>query len=95
MHDKQHWQASVHAVQALMDKLDRDLEYAISVECKTPLEDVADYEQVSSGFCRPMLASAKRWAGCLLHIHPGDSFWKPVGICLKHHHVRNVQDGNH
>lgn len=67
-----------------MDKLDRDLEYAISVECKTPLEDVADYEQVSSGFCRPMLASAKRWAGCLLHIHPGDSFWKPVGICLKH-----------
>ena len=37
-----------HSLQALMDKLDRDLEYAISVECKTPLEDVADYEQVSS-----------------------------------------------
>ena len=47
-----------------MDKLERDLEYAISVECMTPLEDVADYEQVSSSSPagRPMLESAMRWA---------------------------------
>ena len=60
-----------HALQALMDKLDRDLEYAISVECKTPLEDVADYKQVSSSFWHLMLASAERWASCFLHARPG------------------------
>ncbi len=33
-------------LQALIDKLDSDLQYAITVECKAVLEDVANYEEV-------------------------------------------------
>lgn len=32
--------------QALIDKLDTDLQYAITVECKASVEDVANYEEV-------------------------------------------------
>ncbi|DBA81285.1 TPA: hypothetical protein ACH3X2_006902 [Trebouxia sp. C0005] len=34
------------AYQALIDKLDSDLQYAITVECKASVEDVANYEEV-------------------------------------------------
>ena len=75
-----------------MDKLDRDLEYAISVECKTPLEDVADYEQVSSSSpaCTAVLASAMRWVSCFLHAHYGDGFFASVCTYSRNHHVRSV-----
>jgi len=33
-------------LQALIDKLDSDLQYAITVECKASVEDVANYEEV-------------------------------------------------
>lgn len=32
--------------QALIDKLDTDLQYAITVECKASVEDVANYEEI-------------------------------------------------
>eukprot|EP00873_Tetraselmis_striata_P038899 jgi/Tetstr1/459163/TSEL_004609.t1 len=36
------------AYQSLIDNLDRDLEYAITQELKTPMEDVTDYEEVKA-----------------------------------------------
>ena len=30
----------------MVDKLDRDLQYAITVECKAAVEDIANYEEV-------------------------------------------------
>ena len=36
-------------LQALIDKLDSDLQYAITVECKASMEDVANYEEVRDG----------------------------------------------
>jgi len=33
----------------LIDKLDNDLQYAITVECKASVEDVANYEEVRDG----------------------------------------------